>query len=130
MHAARKNTVLIETQGAGGRFGPSPGNSGQLGRLALPPGEASSVILRGIRYTSYALIVIHHGRLDSPPSICVDSKGGGLQMRKTLGILLVFAGCAGTLLARPVPEVDPGSSLSALALLSGALLVLRSKRKR
>jgi hypothetical protein len=29
----------------------------------------------------------------------------------------------------PVPEIDPGTGVSALALLSGGLLLLRSRRK-
>jgi hypothetical protein len=32
--------------------------------------------------------------------------------------------------ATAVPEIDPGSAGSALALLSGALLVIRSQRKK
>jgi hypothetical protein len=55
-------------------------------------------------------------------------------MRKTLGFLLILVGLAGTLVANPppppAPEIDPGSGMSALVLLSGALLVLRSARKR
>jgi hypothetical protein len=54
-------------------------------------------------------------------------------MRKTLGLLLILLGLAGTLTANPppeAPEIDPTSSVSALLLLSGALLVLRSARKR
>jgi uncharacterized membrane protein YdcZ (DUF606 family) len=49
---------------------------------------------------------------------------------KLIGILLLLAGMAGAVLAAPVPEMDPGSSASALALLSGALLVIKSRRNR
>lgn len=51
-------------------------------------------------------------------------------MKKALGFLLLFVGMSGSLMARPAPEIDPGSGVSALVLLSGALLVLRSARKR
>jgi hypothetical protein len=33
-------------------------------------------------------------------------------------------------MAAPVPEIDPSSGVSALALFSGALLVIRGSRKR
>jgi hypothetical protein len=48
---------------------------------------------------------------------------------KLLGMILVVIGMSGTAMAA-VPEIDPGSGLSALALLSGALLVIRGSRKR
>jgi hypothetical protein len=51
-------------------------------------------------------------------------------MKKVLGFGLLFLAMAGSLLAIPGPEIDPGSGLSALVLLSGGLLVLRSARKR
>jgi hypothetical protein len=56
-------------------------------------------------------------------------------MRKTLGFLLILVGLAGILTANPpprqqVPEIDPASGVSALVLLAGALVVLRSTRKR
>jgi hypothetical protein len=49
---------------------------------------------------------------------------------KLLGIALMFVGVAsfaGATIA--TPEIDPGSAGSALALLSGALLVIRARRK-
>ena len=50
---------------------------------------------------------------------------------KILGMALVFAAVSGMALATPlVPEIDPGSAGSALALLTGALLVIRGRRKR
>jgi hypothetical protein len=53
-------------------------------------------------------------------------------MKKILGFALLFLAMAGSLLAQHegAPEIDPGSCLSALALLSGGLLVLRTARKR
>jgi hypothetical protein len=51
-------------------------------------------------------------------------------MKSALGLTLLFVGMAGSLLAIPGPEIDPGSGLSALVLLSGGLLVLRAARKR
>jgi hypothetical protein len=51
---------------------------------------------------------------------------------KVLGITLLLVGMAGILAADtpPVPEIDPGSAGSAIALLSGALLVLKSRLKK
>jgi len=53
-------------------------------------------------------------------------------MQKVLGMLLLLAGASVFALGGPasVPEIDPGSAGSALALLSGGLLVLRSRRGR
>ena len=50
-------------------------------------------------------------------------------MRRTLGLVLFLLGVPTFALAVPVPEIDPGSATSALALLGGALLVLRGRRK-
>jgi hypothetical protein len=49
---------------------------------------------------------------------------------KLLGIALMFVAVASFASASiSVPEIDPGSAGSALALLSGALLVIRARRK-
>jgi hypothetical protein len=52
-------------------------------------------------------------------------------MAKYVGFALLLIGTAGIAGATPapVPEIDPGSGMSALALLSGALLVFRARRK-
>jgi hypothetical protein len=51
-------------------------------------------------------------------------------MTKYIGFALLLIGSASVALAvSPVPEIDPGSGMSALALLSGALLVIRARRK-
>ena len=49
---------------------------------------------------------------------------------KIVGIMLLFVGTVVTASATAVPEIDAGSTLSALALLSGSLLMLRSRRKK
>jgi len=50
---------------------------------------------------------------------------------KLAGMLLLLAGTASFALAAPaVPEIGPGSAGSAIALLSGALLVYRGRRKQ
>ena len=51
---------------------------------------------------------------------------------KVLGIMLLFVGVAGLAMAQtaPAPEIDPGSAGTAVALLSGALLVARSRQKK
>jgi hypothetical protein len=48
---------------------------------------------------------------------------------KLLGIALMFVSVASFACASAVPEIDPGSAGSALALLSGALLVIRARKK-
>jgi len=45
-------------------------------------------------------------------------------------MFLLLAGAASFACAAPVPEIGPGSAGSAIALLSGALLVYRGRRKR
>lgn len=51
---------------------------------------------------------------------------------KALGFVLLFAGIAGVLAAVPpsVPEIDAGSAGSAVALLSGALLILKARLRK
>ncbi len=53
-------------------------------------------------------------------------------MSKIIGLSLLLVGAASFAMATPVaaPEIDGASATSAIALLSGALLVLRSRRKR
>jgi hypothetical protein len=50
-------------------------------------------------------------------------------VNKILGLTLLIIGCAGVALAS-VPEIDPGSAVNALALVSGALLIMRGRRKK
>ena len=49
---------------------------------------------------------------------------------KVVGIMLLVVGSVATALAAPVPEIDSSSTVSALALLSGSLLILKSRRKK
>lgn len=51
-------------------------------------------------------------------------------MQKTIGMMLLFIGISSVAMATPVPEIDPSSGISAIALLSGALLMLRHNRKK
>lgn len=48
---------------------------------------------------------------------------------KTLGVALLFVAFSSMAMATAVPEIDPGSAGSAVALLTGALLVIRGRRK-
>jgi hypothetical protein len=48
---------------------------------------------------------------------------------RIIGMMLLLVGISGLAIGAPVPEIDPGSGASALALLSGALLVVRARRK-
>jgi hypothetical protein len=49
---------------------------------------------------------------------------------KILGILLLVVGTVATASATAVPEIDANSAVSAIALLSGSLLMLKSRRKK
>lgn len=50
---------------------------------------------------------------------------------KTLGMLLLLCGLAGSAMAvTPVPEIDPGSATSAVALLAGSVMILRAKLRK
>ena len=53
-------------------------------------------------------------------------------MTKTIAMLCVMLGVAGFAMAgNPVaPEIDAASGVGAIALLSGAVLVLRARRKK
>jgi len=50
---------------------------------------------------------------------------------KILGIALLLAGLSSAVMAAvpAVPEISPASGVAALALLSGGILVIRSRRK-
>jgi hypothetical protein len=53
------------------------------------------------------------------------------RMLFSLGLALVLAGSASPAFAfNGVPEIDPGSASSALALLAGGMLVLTSRLSR
>ena len=49
---------------------------------------------------------------------------------KVVGLMLLFVGMIATASAVGVPEIDAGSAGSALALLSGSLLMLKSRRRK
>jgi len=53
-------------------------------------------------------------------------------MSKFIGFSLLLIGAASCAFAGPVaaPEIDGASAVSAVALLSGSLLVLRARRKK
>jgi hypothetical protein len=52
-------------------------------------------------------------------------------MTRIVAVALFVAGAATLALAQlPAPEIDPSSGVTALALLGGALLVIRSTRRR
>jgi hypothetical protein len=50
----------------------------------------------------------------------------------SLGLMVLLLGAAGSAMAAavvPVPEIDSASAVGALALLSGALLLIRGRRR-
>lgn len=50
-------------------------------------------------------------------------------MRNFLVLVVLLIGASGAALAVPVPEISPASGVSAIALLSGALLMMGGRRK-
>jgi hypothetical protein len=50
---------------------------------------------------------------------------------KAIGLMILVAAAAGSAMAgaTAVPEIDSASAVGAVALLSGALLVIRARRK-
>lgn len=52
-------------------------------------------------------------------------------MKKILALTLLTAAFAASAFATPsAPEIDPSSGVAALTLLSGAVLVLRTRRRK
>ena len=49
---------------------------------------------------------------------------------KLVGYMLLLMGMGSAAFATTVPEINPASAGSALALVSGALLVMRGQRKK
>jgi len=53
-------------------------------------------------------------------------------MKKAIGMISLLCGLVGRAVASgpaPAPEIDPASAVGALALLSGAVLVIRGRKK-
>lgn len=50
-------------------------------------------------------------------------------MMKVAGFALLGIGVAGSCLAGTVPEIDAATGANALALIAGALMIMRSRRK-
>ena len=48
---------------------------------------------------------------------------------KIVGLMLLVVGMAGAAMAS-VPEIDAGSGISALTLLSGILLIIKSRKRK
>jgi hypothetical protein len=55
-----------------------------------------------------------------------------MSMKKLAGMILVGLGVAGVLCgqAPPAPEIDPATGGNALALVAGAMLIIRSRRRK
>jgi hypothetical protein len=52
-------------------------------------------------------------------------------MKKLLGLSMIFLGATGSMFAGAVtPEIDASTGAAALALVSGGLMVLRSRRAK
>jgi hypothetical protein len=51
------------------------------------------------------------------------------NLMKLAGMALLVVGASGALMA-DVPEIDPASGANAIALLTGALLIVRGRKRR
>jgi hypothetical protein len=51
-------------------------------------------------------------------------------MQKLIAVLLLIVGSSAVAMANVAPEIDPASGANALALIAGALVVLRSRRTK
>lgn len=51
------------------------------------------------------------------------------KMTKIAGLALLALGIAGSCMASPVPEIDASTGINALALLSGAALIIRGRKR-
>jgi hypothetical protein len=52
-----------------------------------------------------------------------------MNIRKIGGIILLGIGACAVMAANPAPEIDAASGVNALALIGGALLIIRGRRK-
>ena len=51
-------------------------------------------------------------------------------MKRVAGMVMLIVGVSGAAMAATtVPEIDPGAGASAVALLAGAILVIRGRRR-
>ena len=71
----------------------------------------------------YNLLIAHAGT-----GCCLNPKGD--VKVKLLGSVLLFIGVGSVAFANAVPEIGPASAGSAIALISGAVLVMRGRRKK
>ena len=53
-----------------------------------------------------------------------------MDFLKAIALVLLVLGVTASAMATAVPEIDPGTGVSALALLGSALLVIRGRRSR
>jgi hypothetical protein len=51
-------------------------------------------------------------------------------MQKLIALVLLVLGSSAVAMANSVPEIDPASGASALALIAGGLMILRSCRRK
>jgi hypothetical protein len=51
-------------------------------------------------------------------------------MNKLIALVLLSIGAGVAAMAQPVPEIDPASGASALALLAGTIVVIRGRRRK
>jgi len=51
-------------------------------------------------------------------------------MNKIVGLIVLLTGVCSVAMAVPVPEIDPASGMSAIAVIAGGLLVIRGRRKQ
>jgi hypothetical protein len=67
-----------------------------------------------------------------PQAVATSNFFGGMYLMKTAGMALILMGLSSVVFAGviQVPEISPATGVGALALLSGAVLVIRGRRRQ
>ena len=67
-----------------------------------------------------------------PQAVATSNFFGGMYLMKTAGMALILMGLSSVVFAGviQVPEISPAPGVGALALLSGAVLVIRGRRRQ
>jgi len=53
-----------------------------------------------------------------------------VKLTKAISLILLAVGTQTFVFGTPAPEIDPGSAASALAILAGAVVVIRGRRRK
>ena len=75
--------------------------------------------------------VTSRGAIPALGRVRENANGGDKAMKKIAGLMFLLTGVAGLAVSAPliVPEISVSSAGSALAMLTGAMLVIRGRKK-